>query len=122
VSFTEHPAPPGFRFPFTVPDRFWRLVADRMDTGSVGINFFASNHAAPFGGRHDSGLGVEYGIEGLLSYTAYKSIHRRTWCGGRPTLLWPTVEQTAPSTTPVSTLTGCVSFLRRGPGVRNAFS
>jgi len=27
VSFTEHPAPPGFRFPFTVPDRLWRLEA-----------------------------------------------------------------------------------------------
>ena len=25
VTFTEHPAPPGFRFPFTVPDRLWRL-------------------------------------------------------------------------------------------------
>jgi aldehyde dehydrogenase (NAD+) len=53
-------------------------VAERMDTGSVGLNFFASNHSAPFGGRHDSGLGVEYGIEGLLAYVAYKSIHRRT--------------------------------------------
>ena len=53
-------------------------VADRMDTGSVGINFFASNHSAPFGGRHDSGLGVEYGIEGLSAYLAYKSIHRRS--------------------------------------------
>jgi aldehyde dehydrogenase (NAD+) len=52
-------------------------VADRMDTGSVGINFFASNHAAPFGGRHDSGLGTEYGIEGLNAYVSYKSIHRR---------------------------------------------
>ncbi|MGW1680978.1 aldehyde dehydrogenase family protein [Saccharopolyspora sp. NPDC002376] len=52
-------------------------VARRMDTGSVGINFFASNHSAPFGGRHDSGLGVEYGIEGLSAYLAYKSIHRR---------------------------------------------
>jgi aldehyde dehydrogenase (NAD+) len=52
-------------------------VADRMDTGSVGINFFASNHAAPFGGRHDSGLGTEYGIEGLNAYLIYKSIHRR---------------------------------------------
>ncbi len=48
-----------------------------MDTGSVGINFFASNHAAPFGGRHDSGLGVEYGVEGLMQYVTYKSIHRR---------------------------------------------
>lgn len=27
VSFTEHPAPPGLRFPFTVPDRLWRLEA-----------------------------------------------------------------------------------------------
>ena len=27
VSFTEHPPPPGFRFPFTVPDRLWRLEA-----------------------------------------------------------------------------------------------
>ncbi|QDY88808.1 aldehyde dehydrogenase family protein [Arthrobacter sp. UKPF54-2] len=52
-------------------------VADRMDTGSVGINFFASNHAAPFGGRHDSGLGTEYGVEGLTAYLSYKSIHRK---------------------------------------------
>jgi len=55
-----------------------QAVADRMDTGSVGINFFASNHAAPFGGRHDSGLGVEYGVEGLSAYVSYKSVHRRT--------------------------------------------
>ncbi len=52
-------------------------IAERMDSGSVGINLFASNHAAPFGGRHDSGLGVEYGPEGLSAYVAYKSIHRR---------------------------------------------
>ncbi len=52
-------------------------VAERVDSGSVGINFFASNHAAPFGGRHDSGLGVEYGIEGLEQYVSFKSIHRR---------------------------------------------
>lgn len=25
VSFIEHAAPSGFRFPFTVPDRLWRL-------------------------------------------------------------------------------------------------
>ncbi len=52
-------------------------VAERIDSGSVGINFFASNHSAPFGGRHDSGLGVEYGLEGLHAYITYKSIHRR---------------------------------------------
>lgn len=53
-------------------------VAERMDTGSVGVNFFGSNHNAPFGGRHDSGVGVEYGIEGLSQYLTYKSIHRLT--------------------------------------------
>ncbi|GAA2203545.1 aldehyde dehydrogenase family protein [Sinomonas flava] len=52
-------------------------VADRVDTGSIGINFFASNHSAPFGGRHDSGLGTEYGVEGLSAYLTYKSIHRK---------------------------------------------
>jgi len=52
-------------------------VAEAMNTGSVGINFFASNHAAPFGGRNDSGLGVEYGPEGLAAYLTYQSIHRR---------------------------------------------
>lgn len=53
-------------------------VARRVDSGSVGINFFGSNHAAPFGGRHDSGLGAEYGVEGLSAYITHKSIHRRT--------------------------------------------
>ncbi|MBN9177585.1 MAG: aldehyde dehydrogenase family protein [Microbacterium sp.] len=52
-------------------------VARRIDTGSIGINFFASNHHAPFGGRHDSGLGVEYGIEGLSAYLTPQSVHRR---------------------------------------------
>ena len=52
-------------------------VAEQVDSGSVGVNFFGSNHDAPFGGRHDSGLGVEYGIEGLSQYVSYKSIHRR---------------------------------------------
>jgi aldehyde dehydrogenase (NAD+) len=52
-------------------------VAQRMDTGSVGINFFASNHAAPFSGRKDSGLGVEFGLEGLLAFCRTQSIHRR---------------------------------------------
>lgn len=53
-------------------------VAEQMDTGSVGLNFFASNHSAPFGGRNDSGLGTEYGPEGLAAYLSYKSIHRQS--------------------------------------------
>lgn len=50
--------------------------AEATNTGSVVLNFFASNHAAPFGGQNDSGLGVEYGPEGLAAYLSYKSIHR----------------------------------------------
>ncbi|QWT24466.1 aldehyde dehydrogenase family protein [Subtercola sp. PAMC28395] len=52
-------------------------VAARVDSGSVGINFFASNHSAPFGGRHDSGLGVEYSVEGLHAYLTAQSVHFR---------------------------------------------
>ena len=52
-------------------------VASRVDTGSIGLNFFASNHAAPFAGRHDSGLGVEFGLEGLHVYLKPQSVHRR---------------------------------------------
>ncbi|MEY8570147.1 aldehyde dehydrogenase family protein [Brevibacterium linens] len=54
-----------------------QAVAEQVDSGSVGVNFFGSNHSAPFGGRHDSGLGVEYGVEGLSQYITYKSIHRK---------------------------------------------
>ena len=52
-------------------------VARRVDTGSVGLNFFVSNPAAPLGGRHDSGIGVEYGVEGLSQYLTSQSVHRR---------------------------------------------
>ncbi|TFB87494.1 aldehyde dehydrogenase family protein [Cryobacterium algoricola] len=52
-------------------------AATRMDTGSVGLGFFASNHNAPFAGRHDSGLGAEFGREGLHAYLKPQSVHRR---------------------------------------------
>ena len=52
-------------------------LARTIDTGSIGVNFFGSNHAAPFGGWKDSGLGVEYGPEGLNAYLRLKSVHRR---------------------------------------------
>jgi len=51
-------------------------VARRVDTGSIGLGFFAANPAAPFGGRRDSGLGVEYGVEGLSQYLTPQSVHR----------------------------------------------
>lgn len=50
-------------------------LARRIETGSVGINFYGSNQAAPFGGWKDSGIGVEYGPEGVAAYLKLKSIH-----------------------------------------------
>ena len=52
-------------------------LARTIETGSIGVNFFGSNHAAPFGGWKDSGLGVEYGPEGLNAYLRLRSVHRR---------------------------------------------
>jgi len=51
-------------------------IARRVDTGNVGINLFKANPAAPFAGRHDSGIGVEYGREGLSQYLTSQSVHR----------------------------------------------
>jgi aldehyde dehydrogenase (NAD+) len=50
-------------------------VARRIDTGNIGINHYGSNAAAPFSGHKDSGIGTEFGPEGLGSYLAYTSIH-----------------------------------------------
>ena len=50
-------------------------VARRIDTGNIGINHYGSNAAAPFSGHKDSGIGTEFGLEGLGSYLSYTSIH-----------------------------------------------
>ena len=52
-----------------------RSVADQVYTGSIGINCFGFNTAAPFGGRKNSGIGTELGVEGFLAYAKYKSTH-----------------------------------------------
>jgi len=52
-----------------------KAVADQIDTGSIGINGFGFNTAAPFGGRKNSGIGTELGLEGFLAYARYKSTH-----------------------------------------------
>lgn len=57
------------------PERAQKM-AEQIETGSVGINFFGSNLAAPFGGWKDSGIGMEYGPEGVNAYLKLKSIHR----------------------------------------------
>lgn len=51
-----------------------REVAARLRTGTVGINSFALADIAPFGGRKQSGLGREWGPEGLDAFLEYKSV------------------------------------------------
>ncbi len=56
-------------------------VADRLQTGILGINQgVPSNAAAPFGGVKQSGLGREGGAEGLEEYqnVRFYNISRRT--------------------------------------------
>ncbi|GAO55840.1 MULTISPECIES: aldehyde dehydrogenase family protein [unclassified Novosphingobium] len=49
-------------------------IAERMDTGNVWINEgLALSPFAAFGGRKQSGMGVENGIEGLMAYTDPKT-------------------------------------------------
>lgn len=50
-------------------------VAARMQTGTVGLNAFLLDPAAPFGGVKASGLGRELGPEGLAAYQHVQSIH-----------------------------------------------
>jgi acyl-CoA reductase-like NAD-dependent aldehyde dehydrogenase len=52
-------------------------VARRVETGSIGVNFFDLDLAAPFGGVKASGLGRELGPEGLDAYITLKSIYLR---------------------------------------------
>lgn len=50
-------------------------VARRLETGNVGVNHYGSNAAAPFGGHKASGLGTEFGAEGLDAYVLHTSLH-----------------------------------------------
>ncbi|MFF3572646.1 aldehyde dehydrogenase [Nocardia jiangxiensis] len=49
--------------------------ARRIATGTVGINGYANDPTAPFGGIKSSGMGRELGPEGLSSYQNVKSIY-----------------------------------------------
>ncbi|MDV2477124.1 aldehyde dehydrogenase [Rhodococcus zopfii] len=58
----------------TDPERGARFARD-VASGTVGINGYANDPTAPFGGIKNSGLGRELGPEGLASYQQLKSIY-----------------------------------------------
>lgn len=49
-------------------------LARRVETGTVGVNFYNLDYGSPFGGVKASGIGRELGPEGLASYFQLKSI------------------------------------------------
>ncbi len=49
-------------------------VARRVRTGTFGINQYLMDFSSPFGGFKDSGIGREFGPEGLAQYLEAKSI------------------------------------------------
>lgn len=51
-------------------------VAGRVQTGTIGINGYIPDPNAPFGGIKASGIGREFGPEGLAGYQTVKSIYR----------------------------------------------
>jgi len=60
---------------WTTDDERGVAVARRVQTGSIGINHFALDPIAPFGGVKASGLGRELGPEGLAAYMQVQSIY-----------------------------------------------
>jgi betaine-aldehyde dehydrogenase len=51
-------------------------IARRVRTGSIGVNLFTLDFAVPFGGFKESGIGREYGPEGIAAFTEIQSLHR----------------------------------------------
>jgi aldehyde dehydrogenase (NAD+) len=56
------------------PDRAME-VARSVHTGSIGINGYSMDVGSPYGGVKASGIGREYGPEGLAAYQNLKSIY-----------------------------------------------
>jgi aldehyde dehydrogenase (NAD+) len=51
-------------------------VARQVRAGTYGVNTYTMDFAAPFGGFKSSGIGREFGPEGLAQYTELKSIYK----------------------------------------------
>lgn len=54
-----------------------REIAGKLETGTVWINDFglADVRYTPFGGRKHSGVGAEFGVDGVLAYSKPKSVY-----------------------------------------------
>lgn len=50
-------------------------MACRVRTGTYGVNTYTMDFAAPFGGYNSSGIGREFGPEGLAQHTELKAIY-----------------------------------------------
>ena len=50
-------------------------VARRVRAGTYGVNTYTMDFAAPFGGYKASGIGREFGPEGLAQYCELKSVY-----------------------------------------------
>jgi aldehyde dehydrogenase (NAD+) len=59
----------------TDPDRA-TTVANAVQTGTIGINGYLPDPQGPFGGVKASGIGKEFGPEGLAAYQTLKSVYR----------------------------------------------
>jgi betaine-aldehyde dehydrogenase len=49
-------------------------VARRVRTGTYGVNKYSMDFNAPFGGFKASGVGREFGPEGIDEYVEFKTI------------------------------------------------
>lgn len=58
----------------TDPER-GKTVARRVRTGTIGVNKYIPDPAAPFGGVKASGIGRELGPEAIGAYQQFKSIY-----------------------------------------------
>ncbi|GGN19331.1 aldehyde dehydrogenase [Streptomyces fuscichromogenes] len=60
---------------WTSDDERGMAIARRVRTGTIGLNGYNFDFSAPYGGRGASGLGREYGPEGLNAYLEWKSVY-----------------------------------------------
>jgi betaine-aldehyde dehydrogenase len=59
---------------WTADEAAGRDIARRVRTGTYGVNKYSMDFNAPFGGFKASGVGREFGPEGIDEYVEYKTI------------------------------------------------